>query len=260
MVWFIDRRWKKKYLKGIAEFIKGVGNNKEDVDEDESRVKDFLKKHDKDNKGYVSEEEFIGFYKEALKDKKHVVWKNLKMMDIREDLTKKDEPFDIKYFENEKLPRYQLGNDIEFIKSIIKQYYKNPKTNYILIEFLMFLTTNEMIYNEVLNMFNSEGEDKNSFINKILETENKYIELNYIFIIIESILQDLEINLYLNNSSNKNEIDFEDKEYSLQIVDLSLGHVFMNDVPNRNLLLKGSPKRMAEIELFLDISSDHGDF
>ena len=48
------------------------------------------------------------------------------------------------------------------------------------------------------------------------------------------------------------------KEYSLQIVDLSLGHVFMNDVPNRNLLLKGSPKRMAEIELFLDISSDHG--
>ena len=207
---------KKMYPKGIAEFIKGVSNNKEDVDEDESRVKDFLKKHDKDNKGYVSEEEFIGFYKEALKDKKHVVWKNLKMMDIREDLTKKDEPFDIKYFENEKLPRYQLGNDIEFIKSIIKQYYKNPKTNYILIEFLMFLTTNEMIYNEVLNMFNSEGDDKNSFINKILETENKYIELNYIFIIIESILQDLEINLYLNNSSNKNEIDFEDKEYSLQ--------------------------------------------
>ena len=132
---------KKMYPKGIAEFIKGVSNNKEDVDEDESRVKDFLKKHDKDNKGYVSEEEFIGFYKEALKDKKHVVWKNLKMMDIREDLTKKDEPFDIKYFENEKLPRYQLGNDIEFIKSIIKQYYKNPKTNYILIEFLMFLTT-----------------------------------------------------------------------------------------------------------------------
>ena len=43
------------------------------------------------------------------------------------------------------------------------------------------------------------------------------------------------------------------KEYSLQIVDLSLGHVFMNDVPNRNVLIKGSPKRMAEIEIFLDI-------
>ena len=44
------------------------------------------------------------------------------------------------------------------------------------------------------------------------------------------------------------------KEYSLQIDDLSMGHVVMNDVSSKNVLSKKLPKRIAEIELFLEIS------
>ena len=44
------------------------------------------------------------------------------------------------------------------------------------------------------------------------------------------------------------------KEYSLQIDDLSIGHVVMNDVSSKNVLPQKLPKRIAGIELFLEIS------
>ena len=211
---------KKMTTKGIAKFVQGVSEYEEEVSENESKVTGFLESNDKDNKGYVSEEEFIQFYQTALENKKTTtVWKNLKNMGIRKDLRKKDEPFEIIYNENEKLPRYQLGNDIDFINKMIKQYYKNPENNYVLLDFLMFITTNQNIYNDVLNMFNSneagENNNEDNLVNKILKEDNKYVELNYVFIIIESILQDLEINLYLQNSHNEEEITFEEKEYKL---------------------------------------------
>lgn len=44
------------------------------------------------------------------------------------------------------------------------------------------------------------------------------------------------------------------KKYSLQIDDLSIGHVVMNDVSGRDVLPQKLPRRMAEIEFFLEIS------
>ena len=207
----------KMYPKGVAKFVQGVSTSSEEIEEDDSKVTSFLKENDKDNKGYVNEDEFIQFYKDALRNKKFMaVWKNLKNMNIREDLKKKNDPIEIEYCENDKLPRYKLGNDLDFMKSLINQYYKSPETNNNLLEFLMFLTTNEKIYNEVLNIYNNNNED--NFVNKILNGESKgnnYIELNYIFIIIESILQDLEINLLFENSTSDNEISIGNKEYKL---------------------------------------------
>ena len=52
------------------------------------------------------------------------------------------------------------------------------------------------------------------------------------------------------------------KDYSLQIVEISLGHIFSKDVPNMIELSKNVPIRLVEIELFLKISQitlDHGD-
>ena len=54
------------------------------------------------------------------------------------------------------------------------------------------------------------------------------------------------------------------KIYSLHINDLSIGHIVINDTSNRNVLLNSFQRKIAEIELFLDIRGydanpvDHG--
>jgi len=174
---------------------------------DENKARKFLKDHNKDEDQYLNEEEFINFYKDSLNEgRTDIVWNNLYKMGIMDDLRKKEEPC-FEYIDKDKLPRYKLGNDLNFIRNLIKQFYKNPTKSNSLLEFLLFLSTSEYIYNEVLNMYNEENKD--SLINKALNDENKYIEQNYIFIIIESILQDLEIIMYKNNDF------FEKKEYNL---------------------------------------------
>ena len=220
--WFNDftKGEDKMDRKGIANFIQGVSSSKEEVDEDDEKVTRFLKENDRNEKGYVSEEEFLEFYKRAgrVSDRQKTIWSNLRNMKIREDLKKEGEPYDIDYVENDKLPRYKLGNNIEFMKNLIKQYYKDVDNNHILIEFLNFLTTNETLYEQVLDMFNeTETEKEKKVINTILNDDNKYVELNYVFIIIQSILQDLEMKYYLNALYNldENYIDDNDKNYEL---------------------------------------------
>ena len=207
----ILKDWFNQFAKGTGKmdleatkfYISKVTN----LGEDETKARVFLKDYAKENEGFLNEEEFIDFYKSSLMEgKTDTVWKNIYKMGIREDLKKKEEPY-FEYTDREKLPRYKLGNDLNFIQNLIKQFYNNPNKSYSLLEFLLFLNTNEYIYNEVLNMYNEENKD--SLINKALNDEKKYVEQNYIFIIIESILQDLEINMYKNNAV------FENTEYKL---------------------------------------------
>ena len=207
----ILKEWFNKFTKGTGkmdiEATKIYISNVTNLGEDENKAKNFLSDYDKGDEKYLTEEEFINFYKTSLaQGKEDIVWKNLYKMGIREDLKKKEEQY-FEYMDRDKLPRYKLGNDLNFIQNLIKQFYKNPTKNKSLLEFLLYLSTNEYIYNEVLNMYNEENKD--SLINKALNDENKYIEQNYIFIIIESILQDLEINIYKNNTV------FEKNEYKL---------------------------------------------
>ena len=71
-----------------------------------------------------------------MNNKQATVWTNLTKMGIREDLKKKEEPYEIEYIDNEKLPRYKLGNDLSFIQNLIQQYNKNPNDNKSILEFL----------------------------------------------------------------------------------------------------------------------------
>ena len=202
---------------GTFNFIKCVLNLSSDIDSNEKKIKDFMAR-DKDQRGYVSEEEFIEFYRQSLNLKEKVVWENLERMGIREDLRKKNDPFEIIYVENEKLPRYKLGNDLSFINNLIQKYYKNQNTNASLIDFLLHLTTNGNIYFDVLdNLFNSDeaNNNKDSFISKALNDSNNYAELNYIFIIIESIFQDLEISLYNKYIDTNDFIIFNGSQYKI---------------------------------------------
>ena len=196
---------------GVARFIRGVTAIKSPIRSNDSRI-NTLMKEDKDKKGYVNEEEFIQFFDKALKDphRSKTVWNNLENMGYTRDLKKEEErDGNFTLYEKEKLPRYKLGNDLIFLESLIKTYYEIPsEKKYQLIEFLLYLATNEIIYKDILNnLFNNENkDDNNSFIIKAFNDKNKYIELNYIFIIIESFLQDLELYLYNNKYIDTNEL------------------------------------------------------
>ena len=214
--WFIQftQGTMKMDVEGTIRFISGVTPGKSPVTFNESRVKNFLKE-DLENRGYVNEEEFIHFFEKAIKDprKSSNVWSNLSNMGIGRDLKKEIEKIEnLNFYENEKLPRYKLGNDLNFVKNLIQKYYENPEKYFHLIEFLFFLTTNEKVYNDVLeNLFNEEDNDTDnkeineSFFLKAFKEKNKYVELNYIFIIIESILQDFEISNINNKNSGQND-------------------------------------------------------
>ena len=207
---------------GIARFIQSVTKNTNGIDENCTRVNEFLTKNRKNEEDdFITEDIFIEFYNKALLEKKEkTVWANLKEMNIGDDLRRKDEPFEINFEENNKLPRYKLGNDLPFIENLIKQYYKSPNSNSTLIDFLLYLTTNESIYKDVLeNLFNKsdEGTNKDSFVNKVLNDNdnNNYAEQDYIFIIIESILQDIEIFLYTKYNQINENILFSNSIYKI---------------------------------------------
>ena len=215
----IFQEWFKEFTGGTMKmdnkaalnYIKGVTKTNLN-NENDDKVIEFIESNDNDNKGYLTEEEFINFYKKK-SNNVEIIWRNLALKNIREDLKKKGDPFPINYIENEKLPRYKLGNDLSLIQNIIQQYYKNPNENSSILEFLLYLTTNENIYNDVLNMYKEDNKD--SLVNKALNDKNKYIEHNYIFIIIESIFQDLEIYFYNKNMDSDSYINLGYDQYKL---------------------------------------------
>ena len=207
----------------IADFINVVTSKTTNkITESSKRVSDFIRDNrEDDDDEFVKEEGFIKFYQSSLKKGKDTaVWNNLKAMNIGEDLKRIDAPFEINFEENDKLPRYKLGNNLPFIENLIEKYYKNPNSNSSLIDLLFFLTTNESVYNNVLeNLFNEEEiAKKDSFIGKILNESDKdsYIEQNYIFVIIESILQDLELYLYNKYADPNDNVILGDGQYKIK--------------------------------------------
>ena len=207
----------------IADFINCVTSKTTNkISEDDRRVSNFIRDNkEEDDDEFVKEKGFINFYENSLKKGKDAaVWSNLKAMNIGEDLRRTDAPFEISFVENDKLPRYKLGNNLPFIESLIEKYYKNPNTNSSLIDLLLFLTTNESIYNNVLeNLFNNEeSAKKDSFVGKILNDSDKdsYVEQNYIFVIIESILQDMELYLYNKYIDQNDMVILGDGQYKIK--------------------------------------------
>ena len=181
----------KMNAKGCARYISNVTSSKEGVPENDDRIERFFRAYDKENLGYITEDKFVEFYHDCLSSNKDAtVWENLTYMGIREDLLKKDENDEIPYIENNKLPRYTLGNDKNFLETLFNMYNKveNKKD---IFEFLFFLTTNKEIYSNILNNLNKKDE-KN--FEKIFDDNKKILEQLYVLTIIESILQDININ------------------------------------------------------------------
>ena len=180
----------KMDVKACSEYISKVTGVREITNITDSRVTEFFKDYDKDNTGYITLENFLEFYLDAIKtNREDTVWENLKAMDVREDLHKKSEKYPIPYSENDTLPRYSLGNDKIFVENLFNLFNKCDGEKEIF-EFLFFLSTNKDIYDDILNNLNNKEE--NNF-EKIFELKKNLLQSLYILYIIESILQDINI-------------------------------------------------------------------
>ena len=157
-----------------------------------------LMKYDKGSKYCLLEEEFCEFYTDLAKSDEDTVWEHIKKMGYGKNLERVFEFKDDsnKILDKNNLPRYILGNDINFHEALLRAFNKFDKKMEIF-EFLFFLSTNEKKYNDLLNNENNENNE-----NKIIKVKKKdeinYLEELYNLLIIKSFMQDLEtINLNL---------------------------------------------------------------
>ena len=157
------------------------------VDETNSLYVDLMK-YDEGSKSCLLDEEFFKFYIDMAKNDEEKVWEHIKKMGYGKNLEKSVEVEDSDNcnvtVDKNKLPRYILGNDIEFHEALIKLFNKFEKKMNIF-EFLFFLCTNEKKYDELL-----DNSNKLIFVEK--QENINYLEELYNLLIIESFIQDLE--------------------------------------------------------------------
>ena len=173
---------------------------------DEKIIKDF-KKYITTESGFLTVDDFCKFYLDLLLEDKDTnqVWNHLKNMGYDEYLCKKNQPLEVKHIENNNLFRYRLSVE-DFINEFIDHYNTYPEIDF---DFIFYLPTNLNIYEEVLFKLNSN--DSNIFDN-IFGTDEKILNQLYYLIIIESILQDIEINnldikkIFKNPNNSKQEL------------------------------------------------------
>ena len=182
----------------IMNYISYITSN-QNVDENNSDYIKFCHKCDKDEKGFILEEEFIEYFSELARFHPEKMKQKIKAMKYREDFKKIDESSSKENINNNNLPRYILGNDQQFHNTLIKLFSKFEQKLPIY-EFLFLLYTNEKEYNELLDNFSKLFKEDNN---------SNYLEQLYELIIIESFIQDIEINLI-----NLNEIFKENKNKS----------------------------------------------
>ena len=160
-----------------------------------------LMEYDKGNKYCLLEEEFCEFYLDLVKKDEDTVWEHIKKMGYGKNLERVFEFKDDsnKIMDKNNLPRYILGNDIDFHKALLRAFNRFDKKMEIF-EFLFFLSTNEKKYNDLLNNENKENKE-----------DINYLEELYNLLIIKSFLQDLEttkLNVdILFNERTKKEMD-----------------------------------------------------
>ena len=234
----------KMDMEACSNYITKVTGVREMTSIGDDRVTDFFNEYDKEKTGFITEEKFLEFYLDALKTQKEdTVWENLKNMGIREDLHKMSDEYPIPYSDNNLQPRYTLGNDNMFINNLFSLYDKCEKKKEIF-EFLFFLATNENMYDNILNNLNKENE--NNFEKIFFNEKNNILLSLYNLIIIESILQDINIDYtnfdLLKNKfiTNENGIEFmpelSSKKYEyFDEIDINIKKDFLkNFIINKN--------------------------
>ena len=206
----ILKEWYKEFSndegmnkEGFANFISKITNT--GITESDDKVVNVFNKYVKNENGFLTEDNFISYYYDSILEDKDInkVWNHINNMGYNEYLCKKGEPLEVKHIENINLFRYRLNAE-EFINEFIDNYNTHPEIDY---DLIFYLPTNQNIYEEILDKFNY---DSNLFDN-IFRTEENTLKQLYYLIIIESILQDIELNNLDINQIFKNPNNSEQK-------------------------------------------------
>ena len=171
---------------GCAQFIMGSTGEGE-VSSQDSRVKMLFDSYDYDKDGYVDLFGFQDFYKQCLLNGKNdTVWDNICAHEFRFDLKHLNEVEET-VIDVMKLPRYLLvktPHSFELLFSILDLGGKSAELVWDLVS---RLSTNEEIYNEILNF--DKSEEKKVDWSSIITFSSKY-RLMYCLQIIEAIMEE----------------------------------------------------------------------
>ena len=196
--------------KCCAKFISKVTNNP-NINENDERVKVIFKKYDKNENGFLTEEIFYQSYLDSIKEGNiNEAWKNLENMGYDEFLNKKGESFEPVHTKTDVLFRHILNVE-DFLKEFIYCYNNYSEINY---DFLLFMPTNKDIYDRILYQLNNDSE----LSSKLFKSNEKESLMQlYEFIIIESFLQDIELNNInpknIFNNKNNSLVEFGSRKY-----------------------------------------------
>lgn len=170
-----------------ARFVRTVTGQKEDsINIEDTRIKNLFEAYDRNNDGFLEREEFTGFYRECSikSEKRRAVLDNLKSMGIRNDLKRMDEPYENHNKDKKILPRYNLSYNQEFFDTIFKLQDLGDNIASEAFKFLCLISTNPVIFNNILLFEGNEWEEK-------IDSKNMY-KLIYSLQIIEYFLEDVE--------------------------------------------------------------------
>jgi len=231
---YILSRWFKQFSENtgkmdkanFADFLLSANKNISNK-ESEERIKLIFNKYSKKEKGYIIEEEFFKYYLDLLlkENKFDYILENLENIGYNEF-----------HIENENSFRFILSNNNDILNEFIKDYNDSgSKINY---NFLFFLSTNIDNYNYLLFKFNK---DKKALDN-LFEDKNNKLQLLYSLIIIESFIQDIELQFIdykkiFKNSLNSIQIFCSKKYEPFENIDINEKNKFLEDfIKNGNYI------------------------
>ena len=239
----------KMSKKDCSLFIRAVTGSREEIGTEDSRIQFLFSTYDRNKDELLEREEFLEFYTECCykPDRRKVVWENLKTMGIRNDLKKMSEPYQFYVEDKTTLPRYQLAHNEEFFNTIFYLQDLNDEIAKEAFNFLCLICTNPSIYEQNLNL------NENSNWNVLLDESNIY-KLIYSLQIIESFIEDIEINDenvdYIDSQENdrkdikfdwmKNFVEKGGYSHLIQILDRKLienvGNLLNREAINNHLM------------------------
>ena len=210
-----DNRMMNEHL---ARFLKIVVNSKDMPELDDKRITNLFETYDKGKNGYLEREGFVKFYTLCTLDndpnKRSTVWQNLNEMGVRNDLKNISEPYQSFNSDPKMLPRYLLAHDQVFFNTIFNLQELNKEIARDAYDFLNIITTNPVIYKQIL--FSGKSNEEIKWESQ-LDEKNIY-KLTYSLQIIESFLEDIEL-------TSDNVDSFSNEEIILGMKDISLNEL-----------------------------------